>query len=254
MWLFFLLGELRLLIAELTGAAARRAYLGQPSSELAALRDRLTIEHQRVGYTGVEAAALLGLSPSHTRHLLGSKTTENRTGRRLKVAPAVVYRQGVAALTMALSADDGVNVPDNCAARAVQVSGAELSLLAAEMRAAACRDKDNPLAVNLARFLAGLELAGDNKVPLGRVAATYGVMLSGAPWDLSSHSPFARLKLDALQVSKPDKQRIHLQKCAVQAGRVLALGRNTWAVQQDDPHALPPSLDTFLPGIEKRLG
>lgn len=252
MQLLLLLGELHLLVAELTGAVARARYLGQPVERLTDLRDRLAAEHARAGYSGREAAELLGVTPAYARRMFPDAEKEGRT---LAIAPARLYREALVYLTMALNNDgDGVRVPDNCAARMVSVNRDDLPILIAEIKTAACRDKTNHRLVGLARFLVGLQTVSDSAVPLKNVAALYGAMLSGRPWDMSYRSPLARHKLDVLGITPPPGvQRFHLRIASAPADMVLALGRNTWTVQQSNPRALPPTLNTFLPGIEKRL-
>jgi hypothetical protein len=248
--IMFLLGELHVAVAELSGAAARRGHLGRQPGDSIALRDKLAAEHARAGYNGAEAAALLGLGEDYARDLLRDEA--QKTGRDLAVPPAVLFRQAATSLTMSLNGE--LPVPDDCAARLAPLSGGEIRLLAAEMRAAECRE-ESPLAAGLARFLEALRLLGDERVPLGRVAAHYGAMLAGSPWDLGYRGKFAgSKKADVLRAQRPaGRQRVHLRICTVPAARVLALGRNTWAVRQRDPRAVPPPLDTFLPGVERRL-
>jgi hypothetical protein len=242
----FLLGELHVAIAELAGATARRGYLGRSPGDCAALREKLSAEYARAGYSGVEAAALLGVDPDLARAVL--RGDAERCGRNLLIPPAALYRRALTVLTMSL--DGEAHVPDDCAARVVELGASELHLLAAEVQAAERREA-GPFVAGLARFLAALQALGDGRVPLGKVAAHYGTMLAGAPWDLSSRGEFARRKAAVLRVQRPaGRRRVHLRVCTAPAALVLALGRNTWAVQQSDPRAVQPSLDVFLPGAE----
>jgi hypothetical protein len=251
----FLLGELHIIIAELAGAVARRSYLGRPGGEYTALREKLAAEYARAGYNGVEAAGLLGTGVALARDVLRGEA--DRPGRGLAIPPAALYRRALVALTMSLNGE--IYVPDDCAARLVELDADEQRLLAEEALAVACRHaagsrEDGPFAAGLARYLVALHALSDSAVPLEKVAGHYGAVLAGRAWDLSAHGDFARKKADVLCLQRPaGRQRVHLRRCGVPAALVLALGRNTWAVQQSDPHAAQPPLDTFLPGVERCL-
>jgi hypothetical protein len=253
----FLLGELHFAIAEIIGAMARRGYLGRSGGDCiatsarlsAGLREKLCAGYARPGYNGAEAAALLGLDEDYVRDLLRDEA--EKTGRDLVVTPAALYRRALGLLTMSL--DGEIHVPDDCAARLVELGAGELRLLAAETWAAACRE-DSPLVAGLARFLVALRELSGVYIPLGKVADHYGAMLAGSPWDLGSRGDFARKKAGVLRLRCPGgRRRVHLRVCTAPAAQVLALGRNTWAVQQSDPRAAQPSLDVFLPGAEGSL-